>query len=81
MMSSTLQTKANLIKAITFAQFLNLCSALSELKDPKLFAKNPKKALATLISENMLRLLHEIEGKYGVKKFGLQAAFAQSLKS
>jgi phenylpyruvate tautomerase PptA (4-oxalocrotonate tautomerase family) len=56
-MSSTLQTKANLIKAITFTQFLNLCSALSELHDPKLFQKNPKKALAKLISDHLMKLL------------------------
>lgn len=70
-MSSSLQTKTNLIKSINFSQFLDLISALAELRDPKLYAKKPKKALANLISENLLVLLQEIESKNGLKKFGL----------
>ena len=55
---------------------MNLCSALAELKEPKLFAIKPKKALQKIISENLLVLLNEIEGKSGIKKHGLQAAFS-----
>lgn len=80
MMSSVLQTKTNLIKSISYPQFLELVSALSELKDSKLYAKKPNKALQNLISENLFRLLQEIESKSGLKKYGLQAAFSQSIK-
>jgi len=38
MMSATLQTKTNLIKQITFEQFLDLLSGLSELNDYKLYS-------------------------------------------
>lgn len=38
MMSATLQTKTNLIKQITFEQFLDLLSGLSELNDNKLYS-------------------------------------------
>jgi hypothetical protein len=46
-------------------------SALAELKEPKLFAKKPKKALANLINDNLLQLLKEVEGRHGIKKHGL----------
>ena len=80
MMSSCLQTKTNLIKSISFPQFLELCSALSELLTPKIFAKNPKRALAQLLSSHLLVLLNEIEGRDGLKEYGLQAAYSQSLR-
>lgn len=75
-MSSCLQTKTNMMKSINFNQFLNLLSALAELKEPKLFAKKPKKALSNLLADNFLKLLKEIEGHQGIKKYGLQAAFS-----
>lgn len=80
MISATLQQKANLIKKIPFKSFLTLLSALSELVKPKLFSKNPKKALLTLIDDHLMKLLQSIESKSGLKQFGLQAAFSQSLK-
>jgi hypothetical protein len=38
MISTTLQTKCSLIKAINFDQFLELLNSLSELVAPKLFS-------------------------------------------
>jgi hypothetical protein len=71
MMSTTLQTKTNLIKSINFTQFLNLLSALSELCNPKLFKTKPKRALTMLISDHFLPLLADIESRNGIKKYGL----------
>ena len=81
MMSSVLQTKTNLIKNIDFEQFLNLISSLSELCTPNLFARNPKSALKQILSRNLIPLLNKIEGLQGLKKFGIVAAFSNSLQS
>ena len=40
MMSTALQMKVNLIKAISFEQFCNLISALAELNDPRKFKRD-----------------------------------------
>jgi len=42
LMSTTLQQKTNLIKIITFEQFLSLITALSELKMPKHYKADPR---------------------------------------
>lgn len=61
LIQTVLKQKINMIKAISFQQFLDCIFALSELKEPKLFRANPKAALQKLISENFYPLLSRIE--------------------
>ena len=63
MIAATLQLKINLVKAITFQQYLDCILAVSELKEPSLFAANPKAALKKIVSENFVPLLAKIETK------------------
>lgn len=58
---SVMQRKINLIKTITFQQFLDCVFSVSELKEPGLFNASPKAALQKVISENFLPLLARIE--------------------
>jgi len=58
---AVLQQKINMIKAITFPQFLDCIFSISELKEPGLFHASPKAALEKVISENFLPLLARIE--------------------
>jgi len=51
----------NLIKTITFDQFLNSVLRISELKFPDLFKKYPKSALKALLKNYLLPLLEKIE--------------------
>ena len=57
----TLQIKSNLIKVITFDQFLNCVFTVSELKEQQLFTANPKAALTKVICEKFIPLLVKIE--------------------
>ena len=66
LLSTTLQLKVNIIKSITFEQFLNLISALSESKDPKKFKANPRKVLSKLIVGHFVPLLIDIEQRKGM---------------
>ena len=61
LIQTVLKSKINMIKVITFSQFLDCIFAVSELKEPSLFAKSPKAALEKIISENFLPLLSRIE--------------------
>lgn len=61
MIQTVLQSKRNMIKSISFKQFLDCVFALSGLKEPKLFAVSPKAALQKIISENFMPLLARIE--------------------
>lgn len=79
MMSQILQTKTNLIKQIDFEQFLDLLRGLSELVEPELFLKSPKNALKLILSCNIIPLLRLLEGRSGLKKFGITAAFSNSV--
>ena len=63
LIATTLQLKINLIKTITFQQYLDCILALSELKEPQLFSANPKAALKKVVSENFMPLLAKIETK------------------
>ena len=58
---TVLQQKINMIKAITFPQFLDCVFAISELREPQLFQMSPKAALEKVISENFMPLLGRIE--------------------
>ena len=49
LMSNTLQTKTNLIKSISFEQFLSLLAPLAELCYSKTYLKSPKMSLKKLI--------------------------------
>ena len=57
MMSTTLKTKTNIIKSITFEQFLSLLRPLAEISFVKTYAKSPKRALKKLIQKNLLPLI------------------------
>ena len=61
LIQKVLRQKINMIKAITFPQFLDCVFAISELKEPGLFRASPKAALEKVISENFLPLLGRIE--------------------
>ena len=61
LIQTVLRQKINMIKSITFPEFLDCVFAISELKEPGLFSANPKAALEKIISENFLPLLHRIE--------------------
>ena len=61
MIQTVLHQKINMIKTITFPQFLDCVFAISELKEPGLFQASPKAALEKVISENFLPLLSRIE--------------------
>jgi len=63
MMSTTLQTKTNIVKSITFDQFLSLLRPLAELSFVKTYSKSPKRALKKLIQKHLLPLLRRIESK------------------
>ena len=63
MIATTLQLKINLVKSITFQQYLDCILAISEIKEPKLFSANPKAALKKIVSENFMPLLAKIETK------------------
>ena len=56
-----LTQKINMIKAITFPQFLDCVFAISQLKEPSLFHVSPKAALQKAIIENFMPLLQRIE--------------------
>ena len=58
---TVMQQKINMIKSITFPQFLDCVVAISELKEPAVFKANPKTALEKVISENVMPLLGRIE--------------------
>jgi hypothetical protein len=77
LLSTTLQMKTNLIKMVTFQQFLSLISAVAEVKDPKKFKANPRKTLTNLIKNHFIPLLAQIESSMGPKKFGLNALYSQ----
>jgi len=51
----------NMIKHITFEQFLNAILRISETKYEELFKKHPKSALKELLKRNILPLLKRIE--------------------
>ena len=61
MIQAALSKKINLIKSITFAQFLDCVFSTSQLKEPSLFLASPKAALEKVISENFMHLLSKIE--------------------
>lgn len=63
MMSTTLKTKTNIIKSITFEQFLSLLRPLSEITFVKTYAKSPKRALKKLLQKHLLPLLQRIEAR------------------
>lgn len=60
MISTTLQLKQSLIKAIYFDQFLELVNALSQLYYQKLFSVNPRRALKKLVGK-FCALLDKVE--------------------
>ena len=61
LVATTLQLKINLIKTISFQQYLDCILAIAELKEPQLFQANPKAALKKIVIENFLPLLAKIE--------------------
>jgi hydrogenase maturation factor HypF (carbamoyltransferase family) len=61
MIQTVLHQKINMIKSISFPQFLDCVFAISELREPGLFNASPKAALEKVISENFLPLLGRIE--------------------
>lgn len=63
MMSTTLQTKTNIVKSINFEQFLSLLRPLAELTFAKSYAKSPRKALKKLLQKHLLVLLKRIESR------------------
>lgn len=79
MISTTLQTKTSLIKAITFNQFLELLNSLSELVSPKLFSTNPKKALQKLLTKHLIVLLQRLESSDGARLFGAAGIYSAAL--
>lgn len=81
MMSQILQTKTNLIKQINFEQFLDLLSGLSELLEPEIFSQSPKQALKRILSCNIIPLLRLLEGRKGLKKFGITASFSNCIQN
>ena len=63
MMSTTLQTKTNIIKSISFQQFLSLLRPLAEISFVKTYAKSPKRALKKLVQKHLVPLLQRIEAR------------------
>jgi hypothetical protein len=48
---------ANMIKLITFEQYLNVILRVAETKFPELYKKHPKAALKALLKNNVLPLM------------------------
>jgi hypothetical protein len=59
--SKECSTNYNMIKHITFEQYLNTILRVSELKYPEIFKKYPKSALKALLKNNVLPLMKRIE--------------------
>mmetsp|Transcript_38751 Transcript_38751/g.28643 ORF Transcript_38751/g.28643 Transcript_38751/m.28643 type:complete len:145 (+) Transcript_38751:623-1057(+) len=51
----------NLIKTISFEQFLNCALRISELKFPEIYRKHPKQALSALLNKYLIPLQERIE--------------------
>jgi hypothetical protein len=62
MISTTLQMKSSLIKAIHFEQFLELLNALSSLVHPKLAAPKALKKLLKKFQSLLTRIEHQNQG-------------------
>ena len=59
--SKECSTNYNMIKHITFEQYLNTILRVSELKYPDIFKKYPKSALKALLKNNIMPLMKRIE--------------------
>ena len=75
-MSTTLQQKTNLIKSISYDQFLNMITAITELKSPIKFKQDSKQAMLKIIQKYFVPLLNRIEASDGQNKFGINALYS-----